>query len=83
MPGAAGPPAPLAVDGSGDIYVAGGTGLPKLHGQDGTIAYAAALPGAPNGIFVDPSGQALVTVSTFSPLVTPTPGAYASPLGEI
>ncbi|HXI38668.1 MAG TPA: hypothetical protein VNH83_01755, partial [Bryobacteraceae bacterium] len=60
----------------------GGAFVVKLHGQDGTIAYATAWGGGnPNSIIVDHSGQALITVSVFSPLLAPTPGAYASPPG--
>jgi uncharacterized protein (TIGR03437 family) len=54
----------------------------KVHGQDGTIAYATKWGyGNPDSIFVDLSGQVLVTASMFSPLLAPTTGAYASPPG--
>ena len=57
----------------------------KLHGEDGTIAYAAALTftlGSPIGITVDASGQALVLGYASGTDFVTTPNAYSSPAGD-
>ncbi len=53
----------------------------KLHGSDGTIAYATDLWETPTGIAVDTNGQALIVIGT-APTITTTVGAYASPPGN-
>jgi len=60
-----------------------GTFLVKLKGHDGSQVYATrwGYGDLPGSILVDRSGQALVTLSTFSSQLSPTPGAYASPPG--
>jgi hypothetical protein len=60
-----------------------GTFLVKLKGRDGSQVYATKRGNGdlPGNILVDRSGQALVTLSTFSSQLSPTPGAYASPPG--
>jgi uncharacterized protein (TIGR03437 family) len=50
--------------------------LIKLHGADGTLAYAAALGGNPTSLLVDASSQALVTLGSIAQLPL-TPGAYS------
>ncbi len=50
--------------------------LIKLHGADGTLAYAAALGGNPTSLLVEASGQALVTLGAITQLPL-TPGAYS------
>ena len=53
----------------------------KLHGSDGTIAYATDLWETPTGIAVDTNGQALIALGS-PPTITTTGGAYASPPGS-
>jgi uncharacterized protein (TIGR03437 family) len=50
--------------------------LIKLNGADGTLAYATALNGYPTSLIVEPSGEALMTLSSIVQLPVTT-GAYS------